>query len=287
MSAASTPTSTGVDVGTRPGGAATSAGGPGFGATVASEWLKVRTARAPRRNVLLGIGLGIALSWLLAFVVGATFDEWTAADQATFDPVLYPMSGSILMAIFFVTASVGTVAPEYGSGMIRLTLTATPRRRRVLAAKALVVTAVIVAASLVSVLGMFLGSQVIFAASDLPTVGLGDSDFVRMIVLLVVTGPVFPILSVAIAFLLRSAAAAITTVLALIFLPSIVGSLLPDWWQRNVVSLLPGPASDSLAIGHVEDSAMYLQPVAAALVVLAWTVGSLLVAGVVLDRRDP
>lgn len=259
---------------------------PGLRGAVTAEWTKLRTARAPRRNLALGTVLGIATSLLLSLLVGTTFDDWSAQEQADFDPILYPLSGSVLMAIFFVTASVGAIASEYSSGMIRLSLTAVPNRARFVAAKVIVVTAAVWLASIVAMAGMLFGSQLVFAANDLPTAGLGDADFLRTFIVLIVTGPLFPVLSVAAAFLLRTAAASVTTILAVIFVPSLFGGLLPGWWQRNVLSLLPGNAADSLALGHLDDSEMYLHPAAATLVVLAWIAGSLLVAHRVLVRRD-
>jgi hypothetical protein len=53
-----------------------------------------------------------------------------------------------------------------------------------------------------------------------------------------------------------------------------------------VLSLFPGPASDSLTVGHIEPSDVYLHPVAAALVVAAWLAASLVLARVVFARRD-
>lgn len=259
---------------------------PGLRDAVAAEWTKLRTASGPRRNLVLGTVLGIVTSLLLAALVGATFDEWSAQEQADFDPTVYPLSGSLLMTIFYVAASVGAVTSEYRSGMVRPSLTAVPNRARFLAAKVIVVTAAVWLASAVAISGMLFGSQLIFAASDLPTAGLADGDFLRTFAVLIVTGPLFPVLSVVAGFLLRTSAASVTTMLAIIFLPSMFGGVLPGWWQRNVLSLLPGNAADSLALGHLADSEMYLRPLPAALVVLAWIAGALLVTYRVLVRRD-
>lgn len=259
---------------------------PGLRAAVASEWAKLRSSRAPRRNLVLGTVLSIAMSLLISAVTAATFDDWPAADRADFDPILYPLSGSLLMAIFFVAASVGVVASEYSSEMIRLSFTITPKRWRVLLAKAIVVGIVVGLASAVALAGMLLGSQAIYAASDVPSVGITDGTLLRTFALLMITGPVFPVISVAVAFLLRTSASAIITVLALILAPSMFGSLLPGWWQRNVISLLPGPAADAVSISHLDPSAMHLHPVPATLVIVAWTAGMLYVAHLVLARRD-
>lgn len=259
---------------------------PGLTAAIAAEWTKARTARAPRRNLILGVVLAIASSVLLSVLVGTTFDDWSASEQAEFDPILYPLSGSLLMAIFFVAASVGVVVSEYSSGMIRLSLTVVPNRARFLAAKAIVVAVAIGIASTIAVGGMLFGAQMVYAANGLPTAGLGDGDFLRTLILLVVTGPALPVISVVAAFVFRSAAAAVTSTLAIILLPSMFGTLLPSWWQRNVLSLMPGNAADSLAMGHLTDSEMYPSALPAALVVVAWIVVPLLVAHRLLVTRD-
>ncbi len=259
---------------------------PGLGAALRSEWSKFWTARSPRRNLLLGTVLGIAMSALIAIVTGATFDDWPAADQASFDPILFPLSGTLLIGIFFVTAGVNTTASEYGTGMIRLTFTATPRRERVILAKALVVAATTIVAGAVAVAGMFGISLAIYGANDLPTPSITDGALWRTALAVALLGWLFPVIGVALAFLLRSTAGAITATLALLFAPSMFGSLLPMWWRENVISLLPGPASDSLALRHLDDDPTYLPPALAALVLLAWVAVGWFGTCWVVNRRD-
>lgn len=259
---------------------------PGLAAALRSEWIKARTARAPRRNLILGTVLGIGFSLLLSFAAAASFDDWSAAQQADFDPISYTLSGALPMTIFYVTAVVGLVAPEYASRMIGVTLMATPRRSRVLLAKVIVATVATSIATLIAVAVMITGGQAIFAAHDLPTVGFTDGDVMRTVLMLVITGPVFPVFAVAAAVLFRSAAAAISATLALVFIPSMFGGLLPGWWERNVLSLLPGAASDSLSLGHILDSPQHLHPAASVLVLVIWTVALLLLAGRLLAVRD-
>lgn len=259
---------------------------PGFGAAVRSEWTKLWTAKAPRRNLVLGALLAIGLSMLLALAVGATFSEWSASEQVEFDPTLYSLSGAILASIFFVAVGVRVATSEYTSGMIRLTLTATPRRDRVLFAKALVVAVAVWIFAAITVAGMLGGSQLVFAAHDLETTGFGDTTLWRVGLLTVFTTPLFPILGVVAGFLFRSTAAAMTSVLALLFGPSFFGGLFPGWWQENVLSLFPGSAVDAATLGSLADSPMHLSTAPAALVSVAWLVVPLLVTRQVLVRRD-
>lgn len=259
---------------------------PGFAATFGSEWIKLWTAKAPRRNLVLGTVLGIALSALLALAVAATFDEWTVADQVEFDPVVFSFSGSILTAIFFVAVGARVATSEYSSDMIRLTLAATPVRDRVLGAKVLVVAIVTWAFGAVAMVGMVAASQAVFAANDMRTASVFDGEVLRTLALIVLTIPLFPILGVVGGVLFRSTAPTITVVLLLLFFPSFFGGLFPSSWQENVFSLFPGSAADALAIGHLTDSAMYLGTLPALAVLVAWLVGPVVAAGAVLRRRD-
>ena len=89
-------------------------------------------------------------------MVGNTWDDWKPADRRDYEPIGAALIGQLASAIFFLVIGVKAATAEYGSGMMRLTLTATPRRGRVLAAKALVVAAVTLVAGLVCNVAMFL-----------------------------------------------------------------------------------------------------------------------------------
>ena len=259
---------------------------PGFLQDLSSEWAKMSTWRSIRWGFLLAVVLSIAMSGLIAIVIGATYDDWSPAQQADFDPGLFALNGIVASLIAFSVLGAMAATSEYSSGMIRLTFTVTPRRGRVLLAKALLVAAITMVGGLISVFGMFLVGQLAFSVSGVETVGFADDGVPRMLLGVGLLMPVFPLLGVAIGFLLRSTAGAITAVLVLLWVPEIFGPLLPTWWQENCVSLLPGPAMDSVAIGHVVDSATFTPPLVGATITAVWIVGSLSLAYVVLRRRD-
>jgi ABC-2 type transport system permease protein len=259
---------------------------PGFTATLRSEWTKLWTAKGPRRNLVLGSVLGVALSALLALAVGATFSEWSVSDQAEFDPVLFSFSGSILSAIFFVAVGAKVATSEYSSDMIRLTFAATPRRDRVLGSKLVVVTVVTWLFGVVALTGMVVASQLVFAAYDLQTASVLEGEALRTLFLVALTVPLFPVLAVVGGVLFRSTAPTITVVLLLLFFPSFFGGLFPTAWQENLFSLFPSSAVDALTIGHLTDSSMFLDTLPALAVTIAWIVVPIAVARAVLQRRD-
>jgi ABC-2 type transport system permease protein len=257
-----------------------------FGDTLASEWMKLTSLRSTYITLGLGLILSIGMSALVSLAVGSTFDDWNAEDQAEFEPIMFSMVGIVLGGIVYAVFGVMAVTGEYASRMIRLTLTATPRRGRVLAAKVILVTVLMLIFGLLTMVGMFLVGQAILDSYGMPTAALGDSDAQRAVFGLAALAPLFPVIGLALGVLLRSTASAITAVLAIIWLPEIFGGLLPMWWRENVLSLLPGPAADSIASGHITDSPMYSDPLLGGAVTVIWLVLFLGAAYLRLQKQD-
>lgn len=259
---------------------------PGLRDTIASEWTKITSLRSTYVTLTIAIALSIAVSTLVCVVAGVTWDRWGPDDRADFDPLLFPFIGSILTAALVPLVGVKAVSAEYSVGMMRLTLTATPRRDRVLLAKAAAVTSVTCIAGTLATVGMFAAGQVVFAAYGLPTASLDSWSTLRVLVAISVLSAVFPVIGTALAFQIRGTAGALTTVLALIFLPGLIGAQLPGWWQRHVLTFLPNQAGDSIALSHVDHSGTYLHPLVAIVVVAGWLAIFLAAAYVSLTRRD-
>jgi ABC-2 type transport system permease protein len=258
-----------------------------FTATLASEWTKLVTVRSTWITLALSLVVSTGITALVAWATGWSWSDRSASEQAEFDPILSSLAGSIFGGILFVVLGVNLVATEYASGMIRQTMTVTPRRGRVLLAKVFIVTAVAMVAGVIVNVASFLAGQAVFAAYDVPTASLSDGDAFRSVVLgMAVTSPVLPILGICMAFLFRSAAIAITVVLAIVFMPSFFGPLIPRRWQEDVLAFLPGNASNSVATGNLSDSPMYLDPWLAAVVLAVWMVVFIGGTHIMLNRRD-
>src|SRR5690606_16874587 len=106
-----------------------------FTATLRSEWTKLMTVRTTYVMLALSAVLSLGATALLCWAVGWSWGEWSEADRAAFDPIMSAFGGLILTTVLFVALGVHFVTSEYASGMVRLTLTTTPRRGRVLLAK--------------------------------------------------------------------------------------------------------------------------------------------------------
>ncbi|MGE0227616.1 MAG: ABC transporter permease subunit [Dehalococcoidia bacterium] len=254
--------------------------------TLASEWMKLTTLRSTYLTLGLGSVLSIAMSALVCLAIGNTFDGWPAERQAQFAPILMSMSGTVVMLIALTVFGVLVASGEYSSGMMRLTLTATPRRARVLVAKLALVTGVTSIVGFVTSVSMFLAGQAVLGSYGIPVADLGDADAQRFVFGLGLMSPLFPVLGAALGMILRSTPGAITASLGLLWLPQVFGEVLPSWPQEHLLNLFPQSAADSLTSGHLVDNPMYSGEAFAGVILLTWVVVFVGAAHFFLQRRD-
>jgi ABC-2 type transport system permease protein len=251
------------------------------------EWIKLRTL--PGTGWLL---LGVVV--LTVAVSAATSAALSCTSSAACHPDLTKLSfsgtelGQAVVAIVGVLAITG----EYSTGMIRTTLTAAPRRTVMLAAKAAVVTALVLAAGAVAVLGSLLAGRLI-----LP--GHGYSPAHGYLVLSLADGPVLraasgsvlylaliALLSLGIATAVRDTATAIGVVLGLLYLFPILAQVVASpGWQRHLQQI--GPMTAGLEIqASTGVHTLPISPWAGLGVLAAWAAAALLAGSVMLRFRD-
>ena len=253
-----------------------------FTHTLASEWVKLTALRSTHITLALGIVLSIGATALATLAIAATQDEW----PADLDPRVFWLVGNIFALIVFPVFGVLAATGEYSSGLIRLTLTATPRRGRVFCAKLVLVSLITLVFGIITTVGMFLAAQAVLGWYGLPVMNLGDADARRTVLGMGAVMPFFPVIGLALGFLFRSAAGAITTVLGILWLPVIFGEVLPMWFRENVISLLPSSAVDSFTLGHVASSPSYSDPMVGAAIAAGWLVAVVGAAYFTFLRRD-
>jgi ABC-2 type transport system permease protein len=257
-----------------------------FSATLRSEWTKLASLRSTAVVTCVAIAGSVLLTVLLSVVIGETWRDWGPEEQREFEPIGWSLIGGIWSGILFTVLGITVATSEYGSGMIRQTLTATPRRGRVLAAKAAVVALFTLAAGLVSTVGMFLVAEPLLASYGLPSASLGDADARRTVLLSSALFPLLPVIAIALGLALRSAVWAVVAVLVLVFAPVFLGGLLPAWFSDDVLVWGPIAASDAVSIGHLPGAEDGLSPAVAILAVAAWAALFLGGAWALLERRD-
>src|ERR1700712_6088329 len=110
---------------------------PKIGRAVKAEWTKLRTLPSTWRSAVIATVLSIALGTILCISQAQQWTNMTAQQRLTFDPTSCSLFGVVFVGAMLLAAlGVRSVSAEYSTGMIRATFTATPTRRRGLAAKA-------------------------------------------------------------------------------------------------------------------------------------------------------
>jgi hypothetical protein len=243
------------------------------------EWIKLRSVRS---SWWLAMG---AVASMVAAGVGVGLGYRSHTPLATSAQILdNSLGGAIAAQLFLAALGVLVVTSEYGTGMIRSTLAAMPRRRTVLAAKVAVGGTAALTVGLVASFAGYLSGQLAIRGTAIPAASLADPANLRAVVLTGVYLGATALIGVGIGTILRHSGAAIGTLFGLLFVPMIVvglfgesgiavGRYLPLLMLLNSIAvtspvpgLFSGPVSALLMCGY-----------AAVLVLLG---------GVLLRRRD-
>ena len=208
------------------------------------------------------------------------------------DPAKVSLTGIYLGQAVVAIVAVTVVSGEYSTGMIRLTLAATPRRWRVLAAKAAVVSAVTLATGAVAVLvsvlagGLLLDRHGITAAQGYEALSLGNGSVLRAAAGSVLYLTLIALLSLGVAAVVRDSGVAIGVVLALLFLfPIVSGVITSPGWHRHLEQLSPMTAG--LYIQATTNlRSLPLTPWQGLGVLAAWAAGAMLAGALLLRFRD-
>jgi ABC-2 type transport system permease protein len=173
---------------------------------------------------------------------------------------------------------------EYGTGMIRATLAATPRRGTVLAAKAMVLSGTLFVAGTVTAFAGYLGGNW-FLDDHGVGVALTDDGVLRSMVGSGLYLAVLGLFALGVGVLVRHTAAALSIVLALVFVVGTMVFLLPGAWGEWIGKLMPGNAGSGVAT-PVSFNPDLLEPWVGFAVFSGEVAAVLLVAYLVFRRRD-
>jgi ABC-2 type transport system permease protein len=253
---------------------------PGFPDTLRSEWIKFWSVRSTTWSTAMLFVLGAGLTVLVC----ATSAAWLASGEADASPASFVTWGMMFAQITAIVLGTLTVTSEYGTGMIRATLAATPRRGSVLAAKALVLTATLfVAGTITAFAGYFAGNW--FLDNEGVGIALGDEGVVRAMFGSGLYLAGLGLFAAAVGVLLRHTAAALSAVLALVFVVGNMAFLLPGSWGEWTAKLMPGNAGSAVAT-PVSFNPNLLEPWAGFAVFAGEVAVLMLVALLAFRRRD-
>jgi len=251
-----------------------------------AEWTKLRTLASNFWLMLAAAALTAAVS---AAAAAATR---CPSGGCAVDPARISLTGIYLGQAVVAVIAVMAVTGEYGTGMIRLTLTATPRRLTVLATKAIALTGLVLVTGTIAVLasllagGLILPGHGVGPAHGYPAISPGDGAVLRAAFGSVLYLALIALLSLGAATALREAAAAIGAVLGLLYVLPVIAVFTGNaTLSRHLEQIAPMTAG--LAIQATTGlSSLPISPWAGLGVLAAWAAGSLVLGGMLLRSRD-
>lgn len=242
-----------------------------FAALLSSEWVKLRTLSSTWW--CLGVHAVVALA--VGGLAAATTQ--TAADASA--AVSAALTGFAFAQVALLVLGVLAMTAEFGSGMVLASLTAVPRRTRVLAAKTVVVAlACAVPTAVTGVLCAVAARALTAVPGGVP---LTSAEVLRPVGLQVAAGVLVGVLGLGLGTLLRSTAGGVGTGAALVLVLPPVLALAGGRLGGRVSQGLP-----SLRVGEESFLAVPTSWPVGLAVAAAWALVAWALAALLLERRD-
>lgn len=216
-----------------------------FPRIVKSEWIKFRSLRstvwALGITLVVMIGFALLMAWQAHNFVG------TGPDQQPVDapwqvPAFTNTFGYLFAQLVVAVLGVLVITGEYGTGMIRSTMTAVPKRIPALVAKYIVVGLTTFVVSVIALAASYFITNPILGMHDLDA-SLNGS-LLRVLVGCALYLTAISLFGLGVGALMRHSAGAISTVLALLLLAPIILGSIPVKWANDIAKWLPSSVGE-------------------------------------------
>ena len=237
-------------------------------------------------TVVAGVGIGM----LTTASEASHFQNAGIVNRVLFDPTAISLTGLLFGQLALGVLGVLAVSAEYGSGSIRATFAAVPRRSVVLAAKATTFAAVALVVSEAVSFSAFSIGQALLSGST-PTATLGQPGVLRAVVGGGLYLTVLGLFALGLAAIIRHTAGAITTFVSIQLVLPLVDSAFPASIGHPIGKFLPATIGNAMTATTAQGAhAAFLPsypPWRGFALLCAYAVGALVVGGVLMARRDP
>ena len=253
-------------------------------AALFAELIKLRSLRSMLVTPALAAVVCIGYADFLCWRYTQRWHTFDAAGKAAFQPLNTNFNVLVIGVLFFGVLGALVVTNEYGNGLIRATLAATPQRGLILAAKTALVIVIALLSSAVICFALFLTGQGVLAG-HVPNVTLADPGVLGRVLGAIFYLTAASLIGLFIGVIARSAAAAMTCVFGVfLVLPTLLNSLQGGVW-RHTVPYLPSNLGNALWLSHTGTGSL-ASPAVAALGLAAYVVVLGALATYSLRRRD-
>lgn len=278
----------------RPRSAEPGAAGSGklkFSGVLRSEFIKFFSLPSTLILILSTLVVMVGFAALGAWGVGQSMGMFSenpemAAQMGDLNELTasLPASGLLFAQLIVGALAVLVMSSEFATGAARSTFVAVPNRQLVLGAKTLLVIIVSIVVALASILLAFLVAKPITNNYNLP-LEFSSEAFQRNLWFGVLYVLMVSLIGLALGALLRNSAGGIVVLAALFFVLPIAVSGLSSIvsWLADAARFLPDAAVNALIMPGAENA---LEPWVSGLMVAAWSIVPLVVAAVMLQRRD-
>jgi len=192
-------------------------------------------------TAVLGIGLGALISSLAA----NHYDKSSLSSRLTWDPTSISSAGFSIAQLAIGVLGVLLVTSEYWSRSIGSTLAAVPRRGRLLAAKSVVIMVLaFVVVEVIAFVAFFIGQALI--SGHAPTASLGQAGVVRALIGGGLYGALLGMMGLAFGTIIRNAAAAISVLVAILYVLPGIAAALPSSIEHTVQEYWPTQAGQQV-----------------------------------------
>jgi ABC-2 type transport system permease protein len=253
---------------------------------VHAEWTKLRTVSSTGWLLLTLIVVTVGFSVLEVVVQKCPTSCSYDTPKLSLTGVLVGQAAVAVLAVLMVTG-------EYSSGMIRITLTAVPRRITALAAKAVVLTGVVLVTGAIAAAWSLIAGRYILpgngftGAHGSEVLSLSAGPTLRAAAGSVLYLALIGLFSLGLAIAIRDSGASIAILLGLIYIvPLIVQfGILDSRWERRLEQW--SPMNAGMAIQATRDlKTLPIGPWPGLGVLALWAAGALLLGGLLLRLRD-
>jgi ABC-2 type transport system permease protein len=250
---------------------------------IRSEWLKFWSLNSSRITITVAfigmVGIGILYTALTA----AHWQSVPPSERVALDPTSASLTGYAIAQLIVGVLGVLVVTGEYGTGMVRASLSAVPKRLPVLWAKVVVFAGVtFVVTTAASFVAFFIGQAILNSQGIGTTIGAPGVFRAVLGMGLYLTG--IGLLGVGLGWIIRNTAGAVSTLLGLVLvLPGIVEAL-PSSWGDQIAPYLPSEAGHEIALVH--SATGMLAPWAGFGVLVGYVAVVIAIGAYLLKRRD-
>lgn len=264
--------------------------GPSFPRVLNAEFIKFRTLLSTlillASTIAVIVGVGALAAWGIGQALqSAGSDPRRSAALAAQGDIASsaPSAGISFAQLILGSLAVLIISSEFSTGMARSTFTAVPKRIPAFAAKLLVV---VVSAFIVTAVSLYLAGLVAVPIFDQygHTLDVSSGHYVRTLLINSAYVAAVAAIGLALGALLRNSAGGIMALVGIFFVLPIALQIIQGDFVKELRKYIPdNTLAPMTAAEHLPDT---LEPWQAALVLGAWVVIPLVLAGVLLKKRD-